>query len=178
MNKVTFFLFIVSLLFSQTDSESLHLSNGDDSIEIVPGSRIRINGHEAIFLGSNKERGDADLKMLNKNISEKFSFQDIKKINLISSDWILSNIKEKSYNGFKKGLSVSKLLSLVSVYFLYDRENNDQVEITDTETKYISTLIFLPACGALIGGIIGMVKPKPIYDDAIFLKKSEWTIRI
>ena len=177
MNKVTFFLFIFSLLFSQTDSESLHLSNGDDSIEIVPGSRLKVNGYETIFLGSNKERGDAELKMLDKNISKNFLFADIKKINLIRSDWILSSIKEESYNGFKKGLSVSKLLSLASVYFLYDRENNDQVEITETETKYISTLIFIPACGALIGGIIGMVKPKPVYDDSIFLKKSEWTIR-
>ena len=177
MNKATFFFLIFNLLFSQTDSKSLHLSNGDDTIEILPGSRIRINGHEAIFLESNKERGDAELKMLDKNISKNFSFADIKKINLISSDWILSSIKEESYNGFKKGLSVSKLLSLASVYFLYDRENNDQVEITDTETKYISTLIFIPACGALIGGIIGMVKPKPVYENSIFLKKSEWTIR-
>ena len=72
---------------------------------------------------------------------------------------------------------MSKLLSLASVYFLYNRENNDHVEITDTETNYISTLILLPVCGALISGIIGMVKPKPVYGDAIFLKNSEWTIR-
>ena len=41
--------------------------------------------------------------------------------------------------GFKKGIDISKILSFFSVYFIYDRENNDRVEITNMEKKYIST---------------------------------------
>ena len=57
--------------------------------------------------------------------------------------------------GLKKGIDVSKILSFFSVYFIYDRENNDRVEITSMEKKYISTLMIAPILGGVIGGTIG-----------------------
>ena len=44
---------------------------------------------------------------------------------------------------------------MFSVYFIYDRENNDRVEITSMEKKYITTLLVTPIIGAAIGGVLG-----------------------
>ena len=78
--------------------------------------------------------------------------------------------------GFKKGIDVSKILSFFSVYFIYDRENNDRVEITNMEKKYISVLIVTPIIGGLIGGVIGAISPKPIYKLPKFLNENTWQI--
>ena len=78
--------------------------------------------------------------------------------------------------GFKKGFEVSKVLSFFSVYFIYDRENNDRVEITSMEIKYISTLMIAPIIGVVFGGAVGLVSPKPIYQLPIFLKENTWQI--
>ena len=55
--------------------------------------------------------------------------------------------------GFKKGLDISKAISWFSVYFVYDRKNNDRLEITSMEKKYITTLMITPIIGAVIGGV-------------------------
>ena len=80
--------------------------------------------------------------------------------------------------GFKKGIDVSKTLSFFSVYFIYDRENNDRVEITNMEKKYISVLMVTPIIGGLIGGFIGAISPKPIYKLPKILNENTWQILI
>ena len=59
---------------------------------------------------------------------------------------------------------------------MYDRENNDQVEITDSEKKYITVLMLSPICGALVGGLVGLMNPKLIYEDALIIDEGEWSI--
>ena len=78
--------------------------------------------------------------------------------------------------GFKKGLDISKIISLFSVYFIYDRENNDRVEITSMEQKYISTLMITPIIGAVIGGSLGLISPKSLYELPISLNERTWQI--
>ena len=78
--------------------------------------------------------------------------------------------------GFKKGLDISKLISWFSVYFVYDRKNNDRLEITSMEKKYITTLMNTPIIGAVIGWAWGLINPNPIYKLPISLNKRTWQI--
>ena len=71
---------------------------------------------------------------------------------------------------------MSKVLSFFSVYFIYDRENNDRVNITGMEKKFISTLMIAPIIGGVLGVAVGLVSPKPIYQLPIFLKENNWQI--
>ena len=92
------------------------------------------------------------------------------------SGWILTNLLNQGEVGFKKGLDIIKIISLFSVYFVYDRENNDRVEITSMEKKYITTLLVTPIIGAVIGGVWGLINPKPIYKLPISLNERTWQI--
>ena len=65
---------------------------------------------------------------------------------------------------------------MFSVYFIYDRKNNDRVEITSMEKKYITTLMITPIIGAIIGGAWGLINPKPTYELPISLNKRTWQI--
>ena len=71
---------------------------------------------------------------------------------------------------------MSIILSFFSVYFIYDREKNDRVEITNMEKKYISALMFTPIIGGMIGGAIGAISPKPIYKLPKTLNENTWQI--
>ena len=78
--------------------------------------------------------------------------------------------------GFKKGIDISKAISWFSVYFVYARKNKDRLEITSMEKKYITTLLVTPIIGAAIGGVWGLINPKPIYNLPISLNKRTWPI--
>ena len=67
-----------------------------------------------------------------------FNLEEIKKIHLLKDDWLLTNFLNQGKAGFKKGLDIIKIISLFSVYFVYDRENNDRVEITRMEKNILS----------------------------------------
>ena len=82
-----------------------------------------------------------------------FNLEEIKKIHLLKDGWVLRSSLNQGKVGFKKGLDIIKIISLFSVYFVYDRENNDRVEITSMEKKYITTLLVTPIIGAVIGGV-------------------------
>ena len=78
--------------------------------------------------------------------------------------------------GFKKGIDIRKAISWFSVYFVNDRKNNDRLEITSMEKKYITTLMITPIIGAVIGGAWGLINPKPIYKLQISLNERTWQI--
>ena len=62
------------------------------------------------------------------------------------------------------------------MYFIYDRENNDLLEITNMEKEYITTLLITAIIGAVIGGVWGLIYPKPAYKVPIILNKNTWEI--
>ena len=118
----------------------------------------------------------ARLSTLGSDHIKYFNLEEIKKIHLLKEGWVLTNFLNQGKVGFKKGLDISKLISLFSVYFVYDRKNNDRLEITSMEKKYITTLLVTPIIGAVIGGVWGLINPKPIYKLPISLNERTWQI--
>ena len=166
----------MSISFGKDGSNLLHLSNGTEIIKIKPGSIIKLNGKEGRFTGFDVQKRAAGFSALGSDRIKYFKVEDIKKIQLLKNGWVFSNMVNQGGAGFKKGINVSKILSFFSVYFIYDRENNDRLEITSTEKKFISTLMVAPILGGILGGTIGLVSPKPIYQLPIFLKENNWQI--
>ena len=78
--------------------------------------------------------------------------------------------------GFKRSIDINKIILWFSVCFYYDRKNNDRVEITSMEKKYITTLMITPIIGAVIVGAWGLIDPTSIYKFPISLKKRNWQI--
>ena len=166
----------MSILFGKDGSNLLQLSNGTEIIKIKPGSLIKLNGKEGRFTGFDVQKRAAGFSTLGSDQIKYFKVEDIKKIQLLKEGWVVSNMINQAGVGLKKGINVSKTLSFFSVYFIYDRENNDRVEITSMEKKYISTLMIAPIIGGILGGTIGLVSPKAIYQLPIFLKENIWQI--
>ena len=166
----------MSISFGKDGSNLLQLSNGTEIIKIKPGSIIKLNGKEGRFTGFDFQKRSVGFSTLDSDHIKYFKLEEIKKIQLLKEGWVFSNIINQAGVGFKKGIDVSKILSFFSVYFIYDRENNDRVEITNMEKKYISALMVTPIIGGLIGGVIGAISPKPMYQLPIFLKEHIWQI--
>ena len=166
----------ISISSGKDKSKSLQLSNGVEIIEIKPGSMIKLNGKEGRLTGFDFQKKAAEFSILDSDQIKYYNFKEIKKIQLPKGDWVLTNIMIQGKIGFKKGLDISKIISLFSVYFIYDRENNDRVEITSMEKKYISTLMITPVIGAVIGGALGLISPKPVYELPISLNERTWQI--
>ena len=166
----------ISISFGIDGSDLLQLSNGTEIIKIKPGSIIKLNGKEGRFTGFDVQKRAAGFSTLGSDHIKYFKAEDIKKIQILKEGWVFSNMVNKAGLGFKKGIDVSKILSFFSVYFIYDRENNNRVEITSMEKKYISTLMIAPILGGVLGGTIGLVSPKPVYQLPIFLKENNWQI--
>ena len=166
----------LSISFGKDGSNRLQLSNGTKIIKIKPGSVFKLNGKEGRFTGFDVQKRAAGFSALGSDRIKYFKVEDIKKIQLLKNRWVFSNMVNQGGAGFKKGINVSKILSFFSVYFIYDRENNDREEITNMEIKYISALMATPIIGGLIGGVIGVINPKPIYKLPIFLNENNWQI--
>jgi len=166
----------MSISFGKDGSNLLQLSNGTEIIKIKPGSIIKLNGKEGRFTGFDVQKRAAGFSTIGSDHIKYFNLEEIKKIQLLKEGWVFSNMINQAGVGFKKGIDVSKILSFFSVYFIYDRENNDRVEITNMEKKYISALMVTPIIGGLIGGVIGAINPKPIYKQPIFLNENIWQI--
>ena len=166
----------ISISSGKDKSKSIQLSNGVEIIEIKPGSMIKLNGKEGRFTGFDFQKKAAEFSILGSDQIKYYNLEEIKKIQLLKGDWVLTNIMSQGKIGFNKGLGISKILSFFSVYFIYDRENNERVEITSTERKYISTLIITPFIGGGIGAILGSINPIPTYDFLIPINKSAWQI--
>ena len=166
----------MSISFGIDGSDLLQLSNETEIIKIKPGSIIKLNGKEGRFTGFDVQKRAAGFSTIGSDHIKYFNLEEIKKIQLLKEGWVFSNMINQAGVGFKKGIDVSKILSFFSVYFIYDRENNDRVEITNMEKKYISALIVTPIIGGLIGGVIGAINPKTIYKRPIFLNENTWQI--
>jgi len=166
----------MSISFGIDGSDLLQLSNETEIIKIKPGSIIKLNGKEGRFTGFDVQKRAAGFSTIGSDHIKYFKLEEIKKIQLLKEGWVFSNMINQAGVGFKKGIDVSKILSFFSVYFIYDRENNDRVEITNMEKKYISALIVTPIIGGLIGGVIGAINPKTIYKLPIFLNENTWQI--
>ena len=166
----------MSISFGKDGSNLLQLSNGTEIIKIKPGSIIKLNGQEGRFTGFDVQKRAAGFNTLGSDHIKYFNLEEIKKIQLLKEGWVFSNMINQAGVGFKKGIDVSKILSFFSVYFIYDRENNDRVEITNMEKKYISALMVTPIIGGLIGAAIGAMSPKPIYKISILLNENSWKI--
>ena len=175
-NKIiTSFLFF-GLLIAQVEKAPFYLTKNDISKKVDPNTRLKVNGKEVNYIGLDFQKQTADFTMIANQNSKTFALDEIKKIHLLRNGLSISNSLDHASTGFKFGLSVSKVLSLVSIYFMYDRENNDQIEITDSEKKYITVLMLSPICGALVGGLVGLMNPKLIYEDALIINEGEWSI--
>ena len=135
---------------------------------------IKINGKEGRFTGFDVKKRAVGLSTSDSDHIKYFNLEEIKKIQLLKDGWVLTSSMNQGKIGFKKGLDISKIISLFSVYFIYDRENNDRVEITSMEKKYITTLMITPIIGAVIGGAWGLINPKPIYELPISLNERTW----
>ena len=166
----------ISISFGIDGSDLLQLSNETEIIKIKPGSIIKLNGKEGRFTGFDVQKRAAGFSTIGSDHIKYFKLEEIKKIQLLKEGWVFSNMINQAGVGFKKGIDVSKILSFFSVYFIYDRENNDRVEITNMEKKYISALMVTPIIGGLIGGVIGAINPKTIYKLPIFLNENTWQI--
>ena len=167
---------VISIAYGIDSSSSLRLSNGFKNIKIKPGSTIKLNGKEGLFTGFDAKKGAVGFIMLGSDHIKYFNLEEIKKVHLLKDGWVLTNFLNQGKAGFKKGLDIIKIISLFSVYFVYDRENNDRAEITNKEKKYITTLLVTPIIGAVIGGVWGLINPKPIYKLPISLNERTWQI--
>ena len=175
-NKIISSFLFFGLLIAQVEKAPFYLTKNDISKKVDPNTRLKVNGKEVSYIGLDIQKQTADFTMIENQYSKTFALGEINKIHLPRNGLAISNSFEYASTGFKFGLSISKVLSLVSVYLMYDRENNDQVEITDSEKKYISVLMLSPICGALVGGMVGLMNPKLIYEDALIIDEGEWSI--
>ena len=169
-------LIVLSIAYGIDSSSSLRLSNGFKNIKIKPGSTIKLNGKEGLFTGFDVKKKAAGFIMSGSDHIKYFNLEEIKKVHLLKDGWVLTNFLNQGKVGFKKGLDIIKIISLFSVYFVYDRENNDRIEITSMEKKYITTLLVTPIIGAAIGGVWGLINPKPIYKLPISFDERTWQI--
>ena len=86
---------------------------------------IKINGKEGRFTGFDVKKKAAGFITLDSDRIKYFNLEKIKKIQLLKDGWVLTSFMDQGKIGFKKGLHISKIISFFSVYFIYDRENND-----------------------------------------------------
>ena len=177
ITRVLSFIFFTGTLFGQTYEESsIFIQKNSTRISIDPNTRLKINGKDARYDGLDIENKILKFTMMEDGEFSIYPLNEINKIHLPKKGWFLSQLIEHASIGFKKGLYVSKILSVGSIYLIQDRENNDYEEITETEYKFISVLMLTPIFGGLVGGIVGMIDPTPVYDDPLILEQGGWTI--
>jgi len=80
---------------------------------------------------------------------------EINQIQVSKNGWVLTDSFNQGKIAFVKDLDISKIISLFSFYIVYDIVNNDRVEITRVEKKYITTLMITP----IIDGAWGFINP-------------------
>ena len=154
----------------------MQLSNGTEIIKVKPGTIIKLNGKEGRFTGFDVQKKFAGFNAIGSDHIKYFNLEEIKKIQLLKDGWVLRSSMNRVKIGFKKSLDISKKISFFSVYFVYDREKNDRIEITSMEKKYFTILMATPIIGAVIGGFWGLINPKPIYEPPISLNERTWKI--
>ena len=133
---------------------------------------IKLNGKEGRFTGIFVQKKAAGFSSSGSDHIKYFNLGEINQIQVSKAGWVLTDSFNQGKIAFVKDLDISKIISLFSVYFVYDRKNNDRVEITRMEKKYITTLMIMPIIEVSIGGAWVLINPKPIYKLPIFLNKN------
>jgi hypothetical protein len=154
----------------------LILSKSEKVIKVVPSSMMKVNGKEAVYEGVDQVSGKARFTFKNDGQVKLYSFDEIEKVHLPKKGLNFERSMKFASIGFKKGLSLSKILTIGSIYLIQDRENNGYTEITDTERTYISVLMLTPFLCGVVGGIIGTIDQDPVYEKPLIIIDGGWRI--
>ena len=137
---------------------------------------MKVNGKEAVYEGVDQVSGKARFTFKNDGQVKLYSFDEIEKVHLPKKGFNFERSMKFASIGFKKGLSLSKILTIGSIYLIQDRENNGYTEITDTERTYISVLMLTPFLCGVVGGIIGTIDQDPVYEKPLIIIDGVWNI--
>ena len=176
-NSILSPILILGLAYGQVHQDgSLILSKSEKVIKVVPGSMMKVNGKEAVYEGVDQVSGKARFTFKNDGQVKLYSFDEIEKVHLPKKGFNFERSMKFASIGFKKGLSLSKILTIGSIYLIHDRENNGYTEITDTERTYISVLMLTPFLCGVVGGIIGTIDQDPVYEKPLIIIDGVWNI--
>ena|GEM_PF-3139738 len=176
-NSILSPILILGLAYGQVHKDgSLVLSKGKMNIKIAPSSMLKVNGKEGTYDGLDQANGKARFIFKNDGEAKLYSFDEIEKVHLPKKGFNFERSMKFASIGFKKGLSLSKILTIGSIYLIQDRENNGYTEITDTERTYISVLMLTPFLCGVVGGIIGTIDQDPVYEKPLIIIDGGWRI--
>ena len=91
----------------------MQLSSGTEIIKVKPGSIIKLNGKEGRFTGFDVQKKVAGFSAIGSDHVKYFNLEEIKRIHLLEDGWILTNLLNQGEVGFKKGLDIIKIISLL-----------------------------------------------------------------
>ncbi|MDP6168572.1 MAG: hypothetical protein QF780_01065 [Candidatus Marinimicrobia bacterium] len=177
INRILSPILILGLAYGQVHKDgSLVLSKGKMNIKIAPSSMLKVNGKEGTYDGLDQANGKARFIFKNDGEAKLYSFDEIEKVHLQKKGFNFERSMKFASIGFKKGLALSKILTIGSIYLIKDRENNGYTDITNTEYRYISVLMLTPFVSAMVGGIIGTIYQDPVYEKPLILGDGGWRI--
>lgn len=176
-NRILSPILILGLAYAQVHQDgSLILSKSEKVIKVVPSSMVKVNGKEATYDGVDQASGKARFIFKNTGEAKLYSLDEIEKVHLAKKGFNFERSMKFASIGFKKGLTLSKILTIGSIYLIQDRENNGHTEITNTERTYISVLMLTPFLCGVVGGIIGTIDQDPVYEKPLIIIDGGWNI--
>ena len=177
IKKMFYFLLFIGLLAGNPiKKEPLVLAHNNNKIKIEPGAIIKVNRKKVKYNGYNTLTRSVSLDFIGEEVSNNFEIDNINEIRLINENSLLSNINKYSSQGFRYGLSLSKIFSLGAVYFINERHDNEYSELTNDERNFVIALIIPPVFGGLIGGIFGLIDHDKHYYSPMYIENGKWKI--
>lgn len=137
---------MIGLLIGKSfQNEPLILSNyNNQEIKIKPNSILKVNGKMAQYNGLDKLTYSVYLTFDENENVERYNFNQIKKIHLQKKASLFLKSKEHASKGFKNGIFLSKIFSMVAIYFIKKRQDNDYSELTKNERTFAFFLMAPP----------------------------------
>tara|TARA_B100001250_G_C19742066_1_gene763542 strand:+ start:637 stop:1200 length:564 start_codon:yes stop_codon:yes gene_type:complete len=182
-NIISVFISLGVLIGQVYQTHSLKLSNNKNIIIIEPDTILKINGSEVSYKGLDLLNKRLSVTLRENNFLKDYNFDDINEINLINKDRTESLADTYLYKyitiGFKRGLKVSTLLSMiVSIFKIKDLEDKSSEEwsISKKESSLIYTIILTPFIFGTVGAILGGQKQVLNFDKSLIFKKDQWRI--